>query len=82
MGGKYMSPRRVYPPIILYCIHCRAKLGTLAMEDQLKDGRIICAYCRKAERGQAYLNNLPTNWLDVAALVGMGLLAWAALYFL
>ena len=68
---------RQYPHIILYCLHCRAKLGLLAMEDQLKDGRIICAYCRKAERGQAYMENIPTNWWDVAALVALCAFAYA-----
>jgi hypothetical protein len=77
-----MSRRRC-PSIVLHCLYCRAKLSTLALEDQLKDGRIICSYCRRAERGMVERPGMgAATWLDIVALAALCGLAWAALYFL
>lgn len=69
--------------LVLFCIHCRAKLSTLALEDQTRDGRILCTYCRMSEAGRIVEpRGYWEGWGDILALAGMCALAWVALYFL
>lgn len=70
-----------YAQVTLYCVSCRAKLGVLALEDQTRDGRIICAKCRMGEQGrlQGEEESLKANLWIVGVLV-VCVLAWVGLY--
>lgn len=73
-----------FPPIRLHCLTCGARLSTLALEDQTRDGRIVCSRCRMSEAGRIVETPLPrwSGWRDIVALAAIIALAWAVLYFL
>lgn len=79
---KGTQPR--FPHVVLYCLTCRARLGLLALEDQTRDGRIVCTRCRLSEGGRLVETRLLrwNGWRDIVALAAICGLAWAILYFL
>jgi hypothetical protein len=74
-----------FPTVTLYCLHCNTRLRSLAMDDQLEDGRILCSLCRRAEVSRLEepgVSGETCSWWEIAALVGIMGVAWAFFRFI